>query len=662
MLGLVLAVVTLGLFWPTTGYDFVVMDDNLYVYDNPGVTQGLTLAGIKWAFTKVHAGYWLPLTWISLMFDYSCNGLFAGGYHLTNIILHTINTLLLFQLIRRMTGALWPSAMVAALFAWHPLHLESVAWVTERKDVLSTFFLLLTLLTYSHYVEKPAAGRLILSLIFFVLGLMAKPILVTLPFLLLLLDFWPLKRLPPAASTSDRTQVQKAYLKVLAEKIPFLVISLAAGVATIVTQRMDGGVVSLVKVPFPLRIANAMVSYAGYLWKAFCPVNLCAYYPLSPRIPTLTVIASMLVLVGVSYLVFRRGRQSPWLITGWLWYLIVLFPVSGLIQSGGQAMADRFTYVPLIGIFIMVGWSADDWLAPRPSAQPWGFAIFGILLVSCMMTTRSLLPNWHDSISLFRRVLNVTQENAFAENNMGMALSNAGKSDEAVFHYLESLRILPNYEVAHYNIGFELAAQGKPAAAAAHFSLLLKYRPGNEQLHNNLGAVLAQEGRLDAAIEQFQQAIKIKPNYAKPYFNYGKTLEQLGQNGPAFTNFMTALRLEPDWPEALNQVASFLAICPESKWRNTPQAMACSERANEITHHESPVYLETLALTCAVNGNFSKAVSMAELAGQKARAGNLKELADKIAGELKVYQAGQIPQIDKTTPSTYDNPASLTQP
>ena len=632
------------------------MDDDLYVYENPGVTLGLTLAGVKWAFTNIHDGYWIPLTWISLMFDYSCNGFFAGGYHLTNIILHTLNTLLLFLLLKRMTRALWPSAMVAALFAWHPLNLESVAWVTERKNVLSTFFLLLSLLAYSHHAKKPSAGRLTLPLIFFVLGLMAKPMLVTLPFLLLLLDFWPLKRLPPGIWASDRTPAQKTCLKVLAEKIPLLFISLAAGIATFVIKHIDGGVVSLVELPFSLRMSNTIVSYAGYLWKTICPVNLCAFYPLPSHIPAFTVMASMLALVGISYLVFRRGLRSPWLITGWLWYLIILLPASGLVQSGGQAMADRFTYVPLIGIFIMVVWSAGDWLALRPSARPWGFAAAGILLVLCVMTTRSLQPNWHDGISLFSRVLNVTPKNAFAENNLGVALSMAGRTDEAVFHYREALRILPYYEKAHYNIGIELAAQGKPAAAAEHFSMLLKFKPGDVQLHNNLGAVLAQEGRLDAAAEQFQQAIKIKPDYAKPYFNYGKILEQLGQNGLAFTNFMTALRLEPNWPEALNQAASFLATCPESKWRNPLQAMVCSKRANEITHYESPVYLEILALTCAVNGNFSNAVSTAELAGQKARAGNLKELADKIAEELKVYQSGQIPQMDKAAPSAYKTP------
>jgi Flp pilus assembly protein TadD len=643
---LVLAVITLGLFWPATGYDFVVMDDNLYVYENPGVLQGLSLTGVKWAFTSVHDGYWLPLTWISLMFDYSWNGLFTGGYHLTSIILHTLNTLLLFVLLKRMTRALWPSALVAALFAWHPLHLESVAWVTERKDVLSTFFLLLTILAYLNYVKKPAAGRLTLSLIFFVLGLMAKPMLVTLPFVLLLLDFWPLKRLPSAVSVSDRTQVRKAWLKALAEKLPFLVISLAAGVTTVVTQHMAGGVVSLAKVPYSMRMANVIVSYTGYLWEMIFPVNLCAYYPLSHRIPTLTVTASILVLAGISYLVFRRGRQSPWLIAGWLWYLLVLFPVSGLLQAGGVAMADRFTYVPLIGIFIMVAWSAGDWLTLRPAARPWGFATFGILLVLCVMVTRSLLPYWHDGISLFTRIVAVTQENAFAENNLGAALSNAGRGNEAVFHYRAALRILPNYEKAHYNLGVELAAQGKPVAAAGQFFWLIQYEPGNEQLHNNLGAVLVQQGRLDAAIEQFRQAIKIKPDYAKPYFNYAVALQKLGQNGPAGTNFMMALQLEPDWPEALDQTAFFLATCPEAKLRNPAEAIRLSLRANEISHSEIPAYLRTLAMTYARNGNFSNAVSTAELAAQKAQAGKLNKLTAQIAEELKAYQDGRIPQTN----------------
>jgi tetratricopeptide (TPR) repeat protein len=654
LLGLVLVVTTLGLFWPVTGYDFVVMDDDHYVYENPGVLQGLSLAGVKWAFTTVHDGYWLPLTWISLMVDHSWNGLFAGGYHMTNIILHTLNTLLLFLLLERMTKALWPSALVAALFAWHPLHLESVVWVTERKDVLSTFFLLLTILTYLYYVKEPVAGRLTLSLVFFVLGLMAKPMLVTLPFVLLLLDFWPLKRLPPSAVASDRTQAQKTCLKVLAEKTPFLIISLAAGVVTIVTQHMAGGVLSLAKVPFSLRVANAIVSYTGYLWKMLCPVNLCAYYPLPPRIPTLTVIASILVLVGVSYLVFRRGRQSPWLITGWLWYLIVLFPVSGLLQAGGVAMADRFTYVALIGIFIMVAWSAGDWLALWPSARPWGFATFSILLGLCVMATRSQLPNWHDGISLFTHIVAVTQENAFAENNLGVALSNAGRGNEAVLHYREALRILPYYEKAHYNLGVELATQGKPAAAAEHFFLLLKYEPGNEQLRNNLGAVLIQEGRLDAAIEQFRQAIKIKPDYAKLYLNYAVALQKLGQNGPAGTNFMMALQLEPDWPEALNQTALFLATCPDAKWRNPAEAIRLSLRANEISHSEIPAFLRTLAKIYACNGNFSNAAFTAELAAQKARASNLKKLTAQITEELKAYQDGRIRQMEVEIPAAYE--------
>ena len=647
-LGLALAAVTLALFWPATGYGFVVMDDDQYVYENPGVPLGLTLAGVKWAFTTVHNGYWLPLTWISFMFDYSWNGMFAGGYHLTNIILHTLNTLLLFLLLKRMTRALWPSALVAALFAWHPLRLESVAWVTERKDVLSTFFLLLTLLAYLYYVTKPGAGRFILSLVFFVLGLLAKPILVTVPFMLLLLDFWPLKRLPPAAAASGRVPAPKAWLKVLAEKIPFLIFSLAAGVVTVITQHLAGGVMSLTKVPFSLRVANAIVSYADYLWMMLCPVNLCAYYPLPDRIPAWTVMASILALAGISFLVFRRGRQSPWLITGWLWYLAVLFPVSGLLQAGGVALADRFTYVPLIGIFIMAAWSAADWLALRPSAQPWGFAAFGLLLVLCVMDTRSQLPNWHDGISLFTRVVAVTRENAFAENNLGVALSNAGRGNEAVLHYREALRIRPYYEKAHYNLGVELAAQGKPAAAAGHFFLLLKYEPDNEKLRNNLGAVLIQEGRLADAIEQFRQAIKIKPDYARPYLNYAVALQKLGQNGPACTNFMLALQLEPDWPQALNQTALFLATCPDTKWRNPAEAIKLALRANEISQREIPAYLRTLAAAYAGNGNFYNAVSTADLAG------NLKHLTEQITEELKAYRDGRIPPMEEEIPATYE--------
>jgi protein O-mannosyl-transferase len=653
LLGLVLASVTLILFWPVTGYDFVVMDDGLYVYDNAGVTRGLSLAGLHWAFTNIHAGYWIPLTWISLMLDHSLYGLFAGGYHLTNLLLHALNALLLFAALKRMTRALWPSALVAALFAWHPLHVESVAWVTERKDVLSTLFLLLTILAYTRYAEKPSAPKLAAALLFFILGLMAKPMLVTLPLVLLLLDFWPLQRLPSAASPGGRRQAQTVCLRLLLEKIPFLIVSLAISVATMVTQHQGGGIPSLTELPLSFRAANALASYTAYLWKTICPLNLCAYYPLS-SLPAFSVLASALVLAGVTGLVFRRRRRSPWLITGWLWYVLVLFPVSGLVQSGGQAMADRFTYVPLIGIFIMIAWSADHWLALRPALRPWGLGVFGLLLVLCATLTWHQLPYWRDSISLFTRALAVTEKNAFAENNLGAALSNAGRAREAIGHYQEALRLEPNNRKARYNLGVELAGQGKPAAAAGHFSELLKQDPANEQLLNNLGAVLAQAGKPEAAIEQFRQAIHIKPAYPKPYLNCGLALRKLGQNEPAYTNFMMALQLCPDDLEVLHQTSVFLATCPDAKWRQPAEALRLALRANQLSRPETPAALRTLALAFASNGNYSNAVATAELAREKARGGNWPELAARITEELAAYRNGRIPPVNGAIPAIGD--------
>jgi len=650
LLSLVLVVVTLALYWPATGYDFIVFDDDQYVSGNSWVNQGLGCASLKWAFTSFYAANWHPLTWISHMLDCSMHGLFAGGHHLTSIVLHSLNTLLLFLLLKSLTRSLWPSLLVAALFGWHPLHVESAAWVAERKDVLSTLFLLLTIWAYSWYVDRPTIRRYALALAAFALGLMSKPMLVTLPGVLLLLDFWPLNRLA-AASFPDQSGARKIYLKLFMEKLPFFVLSLAACVVTVMAQRSGGAIKDFQEVSGWMRVLNAPLACVRYVGKTICPVNLSVFYPLPSELPVVAGFSSALALALVSYLIFRRRSQSPWLIVGWLWFLGTLFPVLGLVQIGSHAMADRYAYVSAIGLFVMFAWSLHCWVRGRPSARAWGLGIATVPLLVCVWLTPIQLAYWQDSIALFTHALSVTKNNAVAHNNLGVGLANAGKTAEAISHYAEALRIKPDYVFAHYNLGVELAAAGKLDQAAFHFSEALKYNPRSEILHNNIGVILARQGKPEAAMAHFKQAIQINPAYPKPYLNYGAALQNLGLAGQAVTNYTKALELDPAWPEALDKLAFMLATCPETNWHNSSQAIRLAERANEITGRELPAYLATLALTYAAAGEFSNAVFTAEQARQKAQVKGLQKLAGKLEADLQFYRTGRNPPTDWKDPA-----------
>jgi protein O-mannosyl-transferase len=544
-------------------HDFVNYDDDQYVTSNPVVLRGLTWHGVSWAFTTGYAVNWHPLTWLSHMLDVQLYGLDPGPHHLTNLLFHIANTLLLLGLLHRMTGALGRSAFVAALFAVHPLHVESVAWVAERKDVLSTLFWILTLWAYVEYVRRPNLYRYGAVLLFFALGLMAKPMLVTLPFVLLLLDFWPLgrmrMRLNPAGGWAFSGGGWDAVMDLVWEKLPLLALAVAASIVTLIVHRQGGAVISLSATPLKLRVANALVSYVVYIGKMLWPVHLAVLYPYAQSIPGWWVAGALLTLVGISVAVIWAGARHPYLPIGWLWYLGTLVPVIGLIQVGDQAMADRYTYVPLIGLFIVVAWGIPDLLAHWPLQRIALPVAAGLVILACAIAARSQLQYWKDSTTLWTRALAVTTGNNIAHNNLAIVLADQGKLDEAIAHYSEALRIKPDYATARNNLGLALADEGKLDEAIAHYSEALRIKPDYADALNNWGAALAAEGKLDEAIAHYSEALRIKPDYAGAHNNWGIALASEGKSEEAIAHFSEALRIKPDYADAHNNWAGVLA-------------------------------------------------------------------------------------------------------
>jgi len=643
-----LALTTFLLYWRTVGYEFIVVDDHKYVYQNTMVLKGLTWEGIKWAFTTVHASNWHPLTWISHMLDVSIYGLFAGGHHLTNAVLHIANTLLLFLALKQMTRKVWPSALVAALFAWHPAHVESVAWICERKDVLSTFFMMLTLWEYGRYAAQPTPMKYLVTLALFAMGLMSKPMLVTLPCVLLLLDYWPLKRLPWSPREPDDTQIKVNWRKAMLEKIPFLALSAACCLITVVAQR--GAMQSLDRNPFSTRVVNAIAAYGRYLKEAVVPVHLSVFYPLPQAKPWATFAGSAALLILCSYFIFRQRFRAPWLAVGWLWFLGTLVPVIDLVQVGNQSMADRYTYIPYIGLFIMVAWSVADWVQKRPAMKPLFTGVFSILLAACLALTWIQLGYWHDSIRLFSHALAVTRSNVFSEKNLTAALSEAGRGKEAIPHYEALLKLVPNDQKVRYNLGLELLSAAQPAAAEAQFTELLKRSPNNDKLHNSMGIALAQQGKLDPAGAEFERAIQLNPEFPWPRLNNGVILQQKGLAREAISNYTAAIKLQPGWVEALDKLAFLLATCPDASDRDPARAIALANNANELTDRESPSLLRTLAISYAAEGQFTNAAATAELGWKQARLETTNSLASELQSDLENYRAGKTPAVDWKIP------------
>jgi protein O-mannosyl-transferase len=550
---LALIAVIVAIYAPVRHFEFINYDDFDYVAENPHVIGGLSWEGIKWAFTAEVSSNWHPVTLLSLMFDAQVYGDHAGGFHITNVLLHIVNTLLLFGVLHAMTGALGRSAVVAALFAVHPLHVESVAWVAERKDVLSGLFWMLTLWAYVWYVRRPRLSRYLVVMLLLALGLMAKPMLVTLPCVLALLDFWPLRRV--SLGSADMPRMVK---KLLCEKVPLLALTLLSSIVTFVVQQRGRAVIQLSALPVEPRVANALVSYAAYIGKMLWPGRLAAFYPYPP-LSEAAVAGAVFILIAVSILALRAGRKHPCVAVGWLWYLGTLVPVIGFVQVGQQAMADRYTYIPLIGLFLIMAYGIPEFVAHRRHARV--ALVIGagmVLLASTVVSTRQIAV-WRDSITLWQHALAVTSENYIAHNELGIALAAKGRLDEAAAQYSAALRIKPDYAEAHNSLGAVLAREGRVQDAIPHYEEALRFRAGFANAHYNLGLALAGVGRFQEAIAHYSELLRLKPESAVEIHNIiGLALAQQGNFSGASDHYLEALRIDPGFAEAQNNLGNAL--------------------------------------------------------------------------------------------------------
>ena len=551
-----LALVTLTIYSQVIGHQFITLDDPTYIRENPMVNRGVTATGIAWAFTTFYAANWHPLTWISHMVDCQLFGTNAGHHLLVNALIHVANTLLVFWFLLRTTGARWPSALVAALFALHPLHVESVAWASERKDTLSTFFGLLALIAYMRYAEIPSTRRYTWIVITLALGLLAKPMLVTWPFLMLLLDYWPLRRL---SSWTDWNSFLRSILPLVREKLPLFALVAASTVLTIIAQSHGRAVRTFVDVPVALRLSNALVSYAKYLLLTFWPNNLAIYYPF-PRtgIPAWQVVGAGILLIGISIFCFSQRRIRPYLIVGWLWFVGTLVPVIGLIQVGGQSMADRYFYVPSIGLFIALVFGLADLPRSWHIATPLSAGIAAAVVLVFATLTNAQIQYWRDSFTLFEHTLAVTPPNLHIEYNLGMAMGGNARYDEAAAHFEKSLKIDPNFYDGLVAMGVTRSNQARLPEAVEYFQTAIHLQPDAPNAHVQLGLVLWKQDRDQAAVEEMRLASQLAPNDPDIRANLGLALSLVSRFPEAIEEFHEALRLNPDSAETHSNLGSAL--------------------------------------------------------------------------------------------------------
>lgn len=581
-----------------------VFDDKL-IFSNQYIKAGLSRDGVIWAFIARFSLSWMPLAWLSHMLDCELFDLNPGWHHLINVLLHIFNTLLLFAVLKKMTGALWRSVFVAAVFALHPVNVQSVVWISARNHILCTMFAFLTIAAYLRYTGRPCASRYLLMLLVFALGLMARPIIVALPFVLLLLDYWPLGRFRFARSVGHEQQKTS---RLVLEKLPLLALSAVSIYLSSLSVQHLGIAVSTEFVPMKLRIANALVSYVVYIGKIFRPQNLAVFYPYPEAVPMAQTVGALLLLVCVSVLVIRFFKAAPYLAVGWLWFIGTLVPVIGLVQGGvWPAMADRYIYFPSIGIFIIVAWGAAELSAKRRYLRI-GLALSaGLILAMLLICTRMQVRYWHNDLTLFGHAAEVTENNYLAHYNLGNEFRFQGKLDEAMSHYRQALQIRPNYAEAHNNLGGLLLAQGKLDDAVSHFRESLKLRPNNVNTHWNLGKALSSQGKLNEAIGHYRQAIQLQPSYLPP----------------------------------LNQLAWILATAPDPNVRDAEQAIEFAGRAAELTKYQNATILGTLAAAYAAAGQFPAAIETSEKALDLAESTEQKQLAEGIRNRLLLFKAGQ---------------------
>ena len=582
IISFLLVLLTLAIYYRLAGYDFVNFDDDLYVTANSRVLRGLTLENFMWAFSSIEIGNWHPLTWLSHMTDIQVHGLNPGAHHLTNLIFHVANTVLVLIIFSRMTGHFWQSVCLAALFALHPLHVESVAWVAERKDVISTFFLLLTIWCYSRYVRHSERTSYLAMLLFFILGLLSKPMVVTLPFILLLLDYWPLKRFQfgkisattqsyadivtrtlgkpdsnqlQALSTTNSVLSRRSTRCLIREKIPLIVLSVISCAVTFFAQYSSGTVRSLEVMPLAARVANALIAYVTYIIQMVFPMRLAVFYPYAANIQWWNAAGAFGLLVSASYFACKAANKHPYILFGWLWYLGTLLPVIGIVQVGAQAMADRYTYVPLIGLFVLIIWGVFDFAQNRRYAKVAlsGGAVVIVSVVSILTWVQ--IGYWKHSIALFEHALEVTTDNYLAHNNLANALTILGENDQAMSHYTAALQIYPNYADAHYNKARMLTDQNQIAEAIWHYRKALKINPRLKEAHFGLGLMMAFNDNVAEAVRHFSHALQLDNTYAEAHNNLGVMQMRRNRIKEAIWHFQTAVRLKPGYETAKRNLA-----------------------------------------------------------------------------------------------------------
>jgi tetratricopeptide (TPR) repeat protein len=599
---LFLVAITWLVFGQTLRHEFVNYDDDDYVVRNAQVSRGLTLDGIAWSFTHVHSSNWHPLTWISHMLDCQFYGLNPGGHHLSNVLLHAATAILLFLVLRQMTGTLWRSAFVAALFAIHPLRVESVAWVAERKDILSGLFFMLTLGAYVRYARAPWSPlRYGLVILLFAVGLMCKPMLVTVPFVLLLLDYWPLNRFALPGQTGQRPQSLR---RLILEKLPLLGLGLASCAITLFAQK--DSMAPITRLPLLLRLSNAVVSCTDYLRQMFWPTDLAVLYPWeAARLGSLNTVISIALLAVISVVVFVLRRRR-YLVTGWLWYLIMLGPVIGILQVGNQARADRYTYLPQIGLYLLVIWAAVDLCTGWRYRRVLLTSLCSVILVALILSARVQAAYWRDSETLWSHALACTTDNIIAEGNLGKACYDKGKPREAMAYFQNSLRI----------------------------------NPRQAPIHSSLGVFFLEMGRIDESLAHLQTAVEIEPNYEDAHFNLGNTYLQMGQAKEALVHYNKALEIDPNDTQALNNMAWILATWPDAPTRDAAKAVELAERADSLTRGASPMISATLAAAYAEAARFAEAVKTGQRALQLATAESNAPRAASIRTQIETYQSG----------------------
>lgn len=603
---LFLTIFILILYWQVLSYDFIAYDDQLYVYKNPYVQSGLSFESVSWAFSSFHAGNWHPLTWLSHILDYEIFKLQPSAYHRTNVLIHIFNTLLLFGVLKMMTGALWQSFVVALVFAIHPLHVESVSWISERKDLLCGFFWFLSLWAYVRYVRSSGIRWYLFLMFLFILGLLSKPMIVTLPFTLLLLDLWPISRITNI-DNKNKKEIFKAISLLIYEKAPLFLLSMVSCIITYVAQSHAGALVTFKSYPLSYRITNAIFSYLIYIAKFFWPKSLAVFYPY-PTYNSFDLVIGFSILISITFILIYVLRNFPYLTFGWLWYLGTLVPVIGIIQVGSQSMADRYTYIPMVGLLIALTWGIEDILKRWQINYPVCRSISLIFLAAYFSIFSWIQAGyWKNSETLFKHAIEVTKSNSGAHFLLGSYYYEQGIFEEAMIEYKKAIKINPNNGNAHKNLGNIYAIRSDAKRAIFHYN---------------------------AAIRVSQDPSEVYCNLAKIYTNQNKIKE-------AIQNYKKALEINPEMTMAMYQLAWIYVTHSNDNYRNDKEAIRISEKLCEINKFQDPLSLDVLAAAYANAGRYTEAAELAKKAYGLAEKCQIKDLSNSIKDRLELYKSGQ---------------------